>query len=138
MTTFNEPNYLADLVKVEPEQQISRALSTISSAAAAVVPRFTVLGIVTASGKYLPYNPAAADGTQIAAAILLNGGGGSGLPVGSANAAAADVPNCVLLRGLAAIDTAFLQWGAGVTTQAQKNTAYAALAQANLVAIPPA
>jgi hypothetical protein len=117
MTTLTEGKYFADLIKEEPFRQISRQLGTISSAAAGVVSKFTVLGQVTASGKYLPYNPAAGDGTQTAAAILLQ----------DADATLADVPNVVLLTGLAVISTAFLVWGAGVTTQAQKNAAYASL-----------
>ena len=133
MTTFTEQNYVADLVKEEPFRQISRTLGIISSAAAGVVKKFTVLGKVTASGKYLPYNPAAADGTQIASAILLHG------PLGTdADATLADVTNAVLLQALAVIDTAFLVWGAGVTTQTQKNTAYAALFAALIVTAPPA
>ena len=133
MATFTEQNYQADLVKEEPFRQISRTLGTISSAAAGVVKRGTVLGKVTASGKYLPYNPAAADGTQIASAILLHGPLG-----GDADATLADVTNAVLLQALAVVDTAFLVWGAGVTTQTQKNTAYAALFATLIVNAPPA
>jgi hypothetical protein len=136
MATVIEQNYSADLLKEEPFRQISRTLGTISSAAAGVVKKGTVLGKVTASGKYLPYNPAAADGTQIASAVLIyNPGGING---GDADATLADVPNAVLLQALAVIDTAFLVWGAGVTTQAQKNTAYAALFATLIVTAPPA
>lgn len=137
MTTFSEQNYVGDLVKVEPERQISRGLGTISSAAAAVVPRFQVLGQITASGKYLPVAPAANDGTQVASAILLSGGGGSGLAVGSADARSADVLNCTLLLGLAGVDTAFLQWTAGMTTN-QKNAALAQLAALLIRPLAPA
>jgi hypothetical protein len=133
MATVTEQNYVADLVKEEPFRQISRTLGIISSAAAGVVKKFTVLGKVTASGKYLPYNPAAADGTQIASAILLHGPLG-----GDADATLADVTNAVLLQALAVVDTAFLVWGAGVTTQTQKNTAYAALFAALITTAPPA
>jgi hypothetical protein len=133
MATFNESNYTADLVKEEPFRQISRSIGTIAAAAAGVVKRGTVLGKVTASGKYLPYNPAAADGTQIASAILLHGPLG-----GDADATSADVTNVVLLQALAVVDTAFLVWGAGVTTQTHRNTAYAALFVALIVASLPA
>jgi hypothetical protein len=134
MTTLTEKSYQADLIKEEPFRQISRSLGTISSAIPAIVPRFTVLGTVTASGKYMPYDPTANTGIQVASGILLHDPNG-----GDANAAAADVPNCVILaRGPAVVDTAFLQWGANVTTQAQKNAAYAALAAMLLVTAPPA
>jgi hypothetical protein len=140
MTTKTERSYSADLIKEEPFRQISRSLGTISSAAAAMVPKFTVLGIITASGKYLPYNPAANDGTQVAAAILIAGNPAVGAPTnpGDADASAADVPNCVLLDCLAVVDSAFLVWGAGVTTQAHKNAAYAAFAAKSLKASLPA
>jgi hypothetical protein len=133
MATFNESNYVADLVKEEPFRQISRSIGTIAAAAAGIVKKGTVLGKVTASGKYLPYNPAAADGTQIASAVLLHGPLG-----GDADATSADVTNVVLLQALAVIDTAFLVWGTGVTTQTHKNTAYTALFAALIVASLPA
>lgn len=130
MATLTEKNYSADLIKMEPFREISRSLGTISSAAGGVVKQFTVLGTVTASGKFLPYNPAASDGTQIASGILISG---------DADATSADVLNNVILaRGPAVFDTAFLVWGTGVTTQAHKNTAYAALAAMTLVKADPA
>jgi hypothetical protein len=64
MSTQTEKNYQADLIREEPFRQISRKLGIISSAAAGIVTHFTVLGKITASGKYLPYNPGAGDGTQ--------------------------------------------------------------------------
>lgn len=132
MTTLTEKKYVSDLVKEEPHRQISRKLGTISSAYAAVMPQFTVLGKVTASGKYLPYTPGASNGTEVAAAILLHGPAGA-----TADATSADVPKCVLLRGLAVVSKAFLVWGAAVTTQAHKDAAYAALEAANLMTSEP-
>lgn len=129
MTTLTEKSYAADLIKEEPHRQISRVLGTISSAAVGVVKKFTVLGIVSASGKYLPYNPGASDGTQNAAGILISD---------DADATSADVANCVILRGEAVYSTAPLVWGTGVTTGAHKTAAYNALAATNLMAAPPA
>lgn len=37
-----------------------------------VIPSGTVLGVITASGKYGPYDNAASDGTEVAAGILFN------------------------------------------------------------------
>lgn len=37
-----------------------------------VIPSGTVLGRITASGKYAPYNNGASDGTEVAAGILFN------------------------------------------------------------------
>jgi hypothetical protein len=138
--SLTEGLYLADLVKEEPlDRNITRGLGTISSAAAAVIPRFMVLGTITSSGKYLPYNPGASDGTQNASAVLLIGGGGLGLAPGSADARSADVLNCVLLaRGPCVIDPTKLQWGSGVTTTNQKNAALAALLALGIVNLPGA
>lgn len=79
--------------------------------------------IAAGSGKYAPYNPASFDGRQNASAILFEG----------CDATSADVRRVVTARD-SEVEAAALQWGAGVTTDPQKNTALAALAALHIVA----
>jgi hypothetical protein len=75
------------------------------------VPSGTVLGQITATGLYAPYNPAGADGTEVARGFLFNTtklGDGSGLDL----ATAADV-GTALYWGPGIIKTAFLPVFAG-------------------------
>jgi hypothetical protein len=72
--------------------------------------------VAVGSGKYVPYDPAGLDGRQNAVAILFEG----------CDATSADVRRVVTARQ-AEVEAAALQWGAGVTTSPQKNTALAAL-----------
>jgi len=76
----------------------------------------TVLGKITASGKYTAYNPAGSDGSQNACAVLL----------ASVDATAADTAGVAIARH-AIFAKEGLNWGAGVTTQGHKDTALAAL-----------
>ena len=56
----------------EAEGQRSRDVVTVTIAGAVALPSGTVLGKVTASGKYIKYVDAAVDGSGTAAAVLLN------------------------------------------------------------------
>ena len=69
MTAIAEPLNLGDLLKYEAPNLYSRERVTI--AAGQNLPLGTVLGLITASGKYQQIDPSAEDGTQIAAAVLL-------------------------------------------------------------------
>lgn len=53
----------------EGNGSISREQVVVAAASPAMVPG-TVVGIITASGKYAPYNNANSDGTQTAVGIL--------------------------------------------------------------------
>lgn len=81
----------------------------------------TVIGKVTASGKYVGYDNDAADGSQVAAGILFD----------AVDASAADALGVAIVR-LAEVDTDKLQWDAAVTTQGEKDAAIVDLA-ANFV-----
>lgn len=83
----------------------------------------TVLGKITASGKYAPFNPAGENGTQTAAAILYEG----------CDATSADVRRTITARD-SEIHADVLHWGAGVTTDNQKTAALASLAASGIVA----
>lgn len=64
----------------------------------------TVMGRVTASGKYVRWNPANADGSQTVAGILF----------GSKNATAADKPGNLVTR-VAQVNASELVWFTGAT-----------------------
>lgn len=73
--------------------------------------------VAAGSGKRVPYDPTAHDGSQIAESILLH----------AVDASAADVAGAVVLvNGPAEISAIGLKWGLNVTTQAQKDAALAA------------
>lgn len=63
------PPRLKDFILDEANGQRSRENIVVTQTGAAIVSG-TLLGKVTATGKYKPYNNAAADGTEVAAGIL--------------------------------------------------------------------
>lgn len=85
----------------------------------------TVLGKVTATGKYKKLEATAADGSQNAAAIYI------GDTLGNSNdlvvAATTDTKVLVLTRGPAMVSKAGLTFGASVDTQGELDAAYAQL-----------
>ena len=83
----------------------------------------TVLGVKTASGKYVAYDPTASDGSETAAAIIYAG----------VDATSADEAAAAVVRDAEIIREA-LRWGANVTTDAQKDTAIAQLSALGIVA----
>ena len=68
-TIFTEAMNLGDLLKFEAPNLYSRDRVTV--AAGQNLPLGTVLGTITASGKYKQIDPSAEDGTQVAAGMLL-------------------------------------------------------------------
>ncbi|UQE01156.1 head decoration protein [Bradyrhizobium japonicum] len=71
MTTFNEGRHPAEFLLSEANGQRSRGNITIGQNQT-IVPG-SVLGQITASGQYIAHDPAAADGSQVAAAVALYG-----------------------------------------------------------------
>ena len=69
MSVLAEPLNLGDLLKYEAPNLYSRDRVTVASGQN--LPLGTVLGIVTASGKYKQIDPSAEDGTQVAAGVQL-------------------------------------------------------------------
>lgn len=69
MTVLQEGKHAAEFLLSEANGSLSREEVVISSTAAAMVPG-TVLGKITATGEYVAYNNANADGSEVAAAIL--------------------------------------------------------------------
>lgn len=83
----------------------------------------TVLGKITASGKYKAYDNDATDGSQAFAAVLYD----------DADATSADVKATGVVR-LAEVIKSRLVWGAGVTTQGEKDAAYVDMAAVFIIA----
>ncbi|MGM4980877.1 head decoration protein [Rhizobium sp. RCAM05973] len=69
MTVFTQQPWSLEFLVTEAPGYISRDVITIASGAGIVQPG-TVVGKITASGKYIPSVPAATDGSQIAAGIV--------------------------------------------------------------------
>ncbi|MDE2428421.1 MAG: head decoration protein [Burkholderiales bacterium] len=119
MTTMAKE--LTSVVLYEEELAFSRDTLTLKSGNSVAIG--TVLGIITASGKVVAYAPGASDGSQNAACVALE----------TVDATAADKPIQVLARhGIVGKDG--LAWGAAVTTQNHKDTAYAALKALGILA----
>lgn len=83
-----------------------RHIDTVTLSGATKIKAGTVLGKITASGKYVPLNPGAADGSQNAAAIL-----GAYKDV-----TAGDKPAAVVIRDCE-VNASELLWGAATAPQ---------------------
>jgi hypothetical protein len=93
---------------------------------AATLPIGTVLGKVTATGKYKVCEASAADGSQVAVAVIV--GDAMGHPMPTVMAATTDTKFLVLYRGPVAVSDKSLTFGASVTAGALTTAAYAQLA----------
>ena len=111
----------ADVVKTEGKNRISRDEVVLASGAPALRPG-AVLGRITASGKYALLAPGAADGSQIAIAVLLE----------NTPAITADRRIVVLSRH-AEVVLQGLEWPPGIDAGAQ-SAALAALEERQIVA----
>lgn len=110
-------------LKSEGAGHISRDTIIIASGSGVVLAG-TVLGKVTASGKFVPYNDDGTDdGSRTAAAVLL----------ADVDATSADT-SAVGITRLAEVWTDRLIWGAGVTTNAEKINGLADLAAKLVIA----
>lgn len=110
-------------LKSEGPGHISRDTIVIASGSGVVLAG-TVLGKLTASGKYAPYNDDGADdGTRTAAAILY----------ADVDATLVDAPAVGITRQ-AEVWTDRLIWGAGVTTNTEKTNGLADLAAKFVIA----
>lgn len=91
MALYTEAAHEQVWLKREWDDLFNREVVTIKSGNA--LSDGTVLGKITATGKYAAYDDEASDGTQTAAGILL----------GDCNAAAADKSAAILIRGPAVV-----------------------------------
>lgn len=117
----NSKPTLTDLLLIEVHRGLSRQAITLAGPVAAL-PMGTVVGKVTASGKYAPLTPAASNGSQVAAGVL----------IADAAASTPDKKADALLR-LGVVNLAALVWPAGITDP-QKATALAQLEAAGILA----
>lgn len=85
------------------------------------LPSGAVLGVITAGGKFTQLNPAASNGSQVAAGILWE----------ATDAGAADTPATAVTRLQEVVGTE-LVWPAGITDN-QKATATGQLAALNII-----
>lgn len=120
MTVLNEGRYVGDWLKAEQGHQLSRNTGTML-AGEGILEIGTVLGLITASGKWKRATATGSDGAQIARAILCQ-------RVDTGESPGADVLNVVIVdRGPARVNLNALVWGPTIDTQAERDAALAQL-----------
>lgn len=122
----------SNVVKYEtdPHLSVCRESVVINEAGAVTYEVGTVLGKVTATGKYTRLNPAAADGSQNFAGIYIMDGLGQSNDL--AVPAATDTKAIVLARGHAIVAKEALKYHANVDTQPERDAIYAAMKAVNI------
>ena len=119
MTTFTESTHPGGFLVWEAHRDYTR--ETITVASGTLTPG-TVLGKITASGKYAAYDPNATDGTETAVAVLW----------GKADASAGDAPAVAVVRGPAIVNRFDLVF-AGTPSDPEIDAAHAALRDAGIL-----
>ena len=97
----------------------------VNTAGITTIPLGTVLGKITASGKYIPAVETAVDGSKVAAAIYI--GDKTGAVTDTVTAAATDVNVLALVRGKVVVAKDALVLDASYNTQGKKDAVYASL-----------
>jgi hypothetical protein len=115
MTTLTEGKHAGGFLIWEVLRDYTRETVTLASGAGKLDPG-TVLGKITASGKYAAHDPAAVDGTETAVAVLW----------GKADATGGDVPAVALVRGPAVVNRHDLVF-VGTPSEGEITAAHAAL-----------
>lgn len=121
MATLTEGRVTAAYILSEASGMRSRDNAKIGSGAGKVEPG-AILGKVTASGKFVPHAPAAADGSQTAVAILYS----------AVDATGADAP-CVITARDSEVKKDELIYNAATDTQAEKDAVHASLAANGII-----
>ncbi|WP_430254270.1 head decoration protein [Neorhizobium sp. DAR64872/K0K18] len=124
MAEIKEGRYASDWLKREADSHFSREEIIVASGSGKVLSG-TVLGKITASGKYKPVTVAATDGSQNAAAILLH----------AVDATAADAPGVSISRDAIVVQQGLL-YGADVDTAAERLAVQNALRALNPPILP--
>lgn len=114
MPSLDQPNTLGDGIRFESESDYSREKKTVISGQNLAV--LAVVGMITASSKITLLAPAATDGSEVAAGIM----------VAPCDASAADTGGAVLVRH-ALITSDSLAWPDGILA-GEKTQALAELA----------
>ena len=102
MPVQSESNYLGDWLKFEEDNLYSRDEVTVASGQNLATG--TVIGVITASGKVTQLAPAASDGSETAAGVLLN-------PV---DASTGDKPGVIIARHAICSDKGLI-WPGSIT-----------------------
>ena len=121
MSVLVETRHPGEFILSEANGQRSRETITIASGAG-IIAAGTVLGKVTASGKYIASAVGASDGSEVPAAINIYG----------ADATASDVTVSAIVRD-AEVNGKCLTWHADRDQPAEKAAANAALANLGVI-----
>jgi hypothetical protein len=119
MPTLTEGRHTGGFLVWEAFRDYCREVVTIDTGA---LEPGTVLGKVTATGKYAAHDPGATDGTETAVAVLW----------GNADASGGDAPAVALVRGPAIVNRHDLVF-AGTPSEPEITAAHAALAAAGIL-----
>ena len=119
MPTLTESRHAGGFLVWEASRDYCREVVTLD---AGELEAGTVLGKITAGGKYVAYNPAASDGSQTAAAVLWD----------KADASAGDVAAVAVVRGPAIVNRHDLVF-AGTLSEPEITAAHVALATAGII-----
>jgi hypothetical protein len=122
MTVLNQPPTMGDVLKYEVNPNYTR--DTITLLAGMPYPVGSVLGRITASGKYKLATSGGSDGAQTASAVLLY----------AVDATLADATGIVVARGPAIVSRAALAYDATVDDGAKIITKIGQLAAAGILA----
>lgn len=123
MTILTEGRHAGGFIVWEALRDYCREVVTIATGGAnPVLEPGTVLGKITADGKYAAHDPAAIDGTETAVAVLW----------GKVDATAADADAVVLLRGPAIVNINDLVF-TGTPTGPEITAAHTALAAVDIL-----
>lgn len=97
----------------------------VNTAAIKTIPLGTVLGKITATGKYIPAVETAVDGSKVAAAIYI--GDSTGAVTNTVTVAATDTNVLALVRGKVVVSKDALVLDATYDDATKKNVVYASL-----------
>jgi hypothetical protein len=107
MPAIQEPNNLGDLLKYEAPNLYSRDVATVAAGQNLVLG--TVVGRETATAKFKALDPAATDGTEVAAGVL----------AADVDATLIDRDDALLIARHAIVARSALVWPAGITPTEQ-------------------
>ncbi|WP_323037709.1 head decoration protein [Pararhodobacter sp.] len=122
MTVLTQPPSMGDVLKYEVNPNYTR--ETITLLVGTAYPVGSVLGRITASGKYKLATSGGSDGAQTAVAVLLF----------AVDATLADAVGLVVARGPAIVSRAALTYDASVDDAAKITTKIGQLAAAGILA----
>jgi hypothetical protein len=122
MTVLRQPLTLGDVLKYEVNPNYTR--ETITLLAGMPYPVGSVLGRITASGKYKLATSGGSDGAQTAGSVLLY----------AVDATLADATGIIVVRGPAIVSRAALAYDATVDDAAKITTKIGQLAAAGIIA----